>query len=156
MSLPQMKHEAKYRICIPRIWCFWHLRSSSDRMHWMSMRCKLSNFFSINNFRGFRVMLAQRQRAKQQFYKNSNWKRLTQVEIENRLFPICLIQREIIWDREKFKLSLKQFGGVLWLNNDVVLRIDICTRLWCSSIKGHNSIMSDCKTVGFCIYKDRH
>ena len=31
-------------------------------------------------------MLAQSQGAKQQFYKNSKWKRLTQVEIENRLF----------------------------------------------------------------------
>ena len=32
-------------------------------------------------------MLAQRQRAKQQFYKNSKRKRLAHVEIENRLFP---------------------------------------------------------------------
>ena len=32
-------------------------------------------------------MLAQRQRPKQQFYKTSKWKRLTQVEIENNLFP---------------------------------------------------------------------
>ena len=32
-------------------------------------------------------MLAQRQHAKQQFYKNSKWKHLTQVEIENHLFP---------------------------------------------------------------------
>ena len=32
-------------------------------------------------------MLAQRQQAKQQFFKHSNWKRLTQVEIENRLLP---------------------------------------------------------------------
>ena len=128
MSLSQMNHEAKYQIDIPRIWCFWHLLSSSGRMHSMSMGCKLSNFFSINNFRGFCIMLAQRQRAKQQFYINSKWKCLTQVEIENRFFP--LIQREIIWDREKFKLSLKQFGGDLLLNNDVVLLTDICTRLW--------------------------
>ena len=47
----------------------------------------LSNFLSINIFRGFRIMLAKRQRARQQFYKHSKWKRLTQVEIENRLFP---------------------------------------------------------------------
>ena len=32
-------------------------------------------------------MLAQRQRAKQQFYNNFKWKHLTQVEVENRLFP---------------------------------------------------------------------
>ena len=56
-------------------------------------------------------MLAQRQRTKQQFYKNSNWKRLTQAEIENRLFPICLIQMKTIWDREKFKLCLKYLVG---------------------------------------------
>ena len=141
MSLSQMKHEAKYRIFIPRIWCFWHLRSSSGRMHWKSMGCKLSNFFSINNFRGVRIMLAQRQRAKQQFYKNSNSN--TQAEIENRLFPICLIQREIIWDREKFKLNLKQFGGVLSLNNDVGLLTDIRTRLWCSA-EGLCQVQSEC------------
>ena len=59
-------------------------------------------------------MLAQRQRVKQQFYKNFKRKRLTYVEIENNLFPyICLIQRGINWDREKFKLSLKQFDRVL-------------------------------------------
>ena len=32
-------------------------------------------------------MLPQRQWAKQQLYKKSKWKRLTQVEIENRVFP---------------------------------------------------------------------
>ena len=32
-------------------------------------------------------MLAQRQRVQQQFDRNFKWKRLTQVEIETRLFP---------------------------------------------------------------------
>ena len=32
-------------------------------------------------------MLAQRPRAKQQFFKKFKWKRLTQVAIENRFFP---------------------------------------------------------------------
>ena len=36
-------------------------------------------------------MLSQQQRDRRQFYKNSKWKRLTQVEIV--YFPICLIQR---------------------------------------------------------------
>ena len=53
MLLSQMKHEAKYQIFIPRIWCFWHLRSSSGGMHWMSWGCKSSNFFLKNNLGDF-------------------------------------------------------------------------------------------------------
>ena len=39
-------------------------------------------------------MLAQRQRAKQQFKKTSKWKRLTQVEVENCLFPYLFNSKE--------------------------------------------------------------
>ena len=91
-------------------------------MHWMSMGCKLSNFSSINNFWGFLTMLAQRQRAKQQIFKLSRWKRLTQVEIENRVFLYMFNSKGDNLGQREFKLSLKQFGGVLWWNNGVVLQ----------------------------------
>ena len=111
----------------------WHLRSSSGRIHWMSMGCKLSNFFSINTFLGISYHVSTKTTSQAAILQKSQVKRLTQVEIENRLFPDMFIEREIIWNREKCKLSLKQFGGVLWLNNDAVLLTDICTRIWCSA-----------------------
>ena len=164
MSLSQMKHEAKYQIFIPRIWCFWHLLYFSGRMHWLSMGYKLSNVFSINNFRGVRIMLAQRQRAKQQFYKHSKWKRLIQVEIENRLFPYMFNSKEdnlgqiefetVWWD---FMIKYRCGLAHRHLHKTLVQRRMSFAKVKASfggkyrfSIKGHNSIMSDCKTVSVC------
>ena len=56
-------------------------------------------------------MLAQRQRAKQQFYKKSKWKCLPQVEIENHLFPYMFSSKgDNLGQRE----SQIQFETVWW------------------------------------------
>ena len=56
-------------------------------------------------------MLAQRQRAKQQFYKNSKRKRLTQVEIENRLFPYMFNSK---WGNSEQREIQIEFEAVWW------------------------------------------
>ena len=53
-------------------------------------------------------MLAQRQRAKQQFYKKkSKWKRLTQAEIENRLFPDMFNSKGDNWGQSEIQIEFE-------------------------------------------------
>ena len=48
--------------------------------------------------------------------------------------------------------SAQDFGAVQ--NVFAKYKASVDGKYW-FSINGHNSIMSDCKTVSFCIYKDR-
>ena len=68
------------------------------------------------------------------FPTNSNWKRLTPVEIEINIIPCNFNSKGDTLRQEAFQFEFQAVwwvGAGLWLKNDVVLLIDISTRrLW--------------------------
>ena len=77
-------HHGKHFKFLYQICCFWPLRSSFDKIHWVSMVHLLTGFISINGFRSFKWIGHRNAKPSNTFLKTPS--ETIQIKLRYRLF----------------------------------------------------------------------